>query len=325
MFSRLSAPLTITLSLLLLLLPTQTSAHGFVRTVTVNNTPFPQNTPNAKPFAAATRQINDVSPLKGANNKNLGCGATADPKKLFADKSINVKAGDNVDIDWAGGDSGNWPHNTGPMLTYLAKCETEDGSCQKFDATQAKWFKIHQIGRKTSGNKEWVQQDLMNGAPATVPIPSNLAAGNYLLRHEIIALHLGTSLGGAEFYPSCTQITVTGNGNGQASGNELVSFPGAYKDNDKGIFFPDAFNPNADYPFPGPRVAALVASSSSNSNSTASPAAAAAASPSGAANSTSESSSTSSSKGACHKKRDTTRPRHISRVMRHVKTSSPTW
>ncbi|KAF9488787.1 hypothetical protein BDN71DRAFT_1477620 [Pleurotus eryngii] len=161
----------------------------------------------------------------------------------------------------------------------------------------------------------------VNGAPATVPIPSNLAAGNYLLRHEIIALHLGTSLGGAEFYPSCTQITVTGNGNGQASKNELVSFPGAYKDNDKGIFFPDAFNSNADYPFPGPRVAALVASSSSNSNTTSSPAAAAA---SGAANSTSESSS-ASSKGACHKKRDTTRPRHISRVMRHVKTSSPTW
>lgn len=84
----------------------------------------------------------------------------------------------------------------------------------------------------------------VNGAPATVPIPSNLAAGNYLLRHEIIALHLGTSLGGAEFYPSCTQITVTGNGNGQASGNELVSFPGAYKDNDKGIFFPDVSYPS---------------------------------------------------------------------------------
>ncbi|KAF9497047.1 hypothetical protein BDN71DRAFT_1429853 [Pleurotus eryngii] len=79
--------------------------------------------------------------------------------------------------------------------------------------------------------------------------------------------------------PSETQNS-TLPGNGQASGNELVSFPGAYKDNDKGIFFPDAFNPNTDYPFPGPRVAALVASSSSNSNTTSSPAAA-----SGAANS----------------------------------------
>ena len=55
-----------------------------------------------------------------------------------------------------------------------------------------------------------------------------------MLRHEIIALHLATSLGGAEFYPSCTQLRVGGSGSGTP--NQTVSFPGAYKDTDPGIF-----------------------------------------------------------------------------------------
>ena len=87
-----------------------------------------------------------------------------------------------------------------------------------------------------------------------VTLPQDLASGGYLVRHEvgwyiiaralvfsgfiqIIALHLGNSLGGAEFYPMCVQIQVGGNGNGQPQ--TTVSFPGAYNDNDPGIYDPD--------------------------------------------------------------------------------------
>lgn len=77
----------------------------------------------------------------------------------------------------------------------------------------------------------------VNGQPATVRIPSNLAPGNYLIRHEIIALHLGEQQGGAEFYPSCTQLKVGGSGSGQPGSCNLVSLPGAYRDSEPGILF----------------------------------------------------------------------------------------
>ena len=75
-----------------------------------------------------------------------------------------------------------------------------------------------------------------NGASFDVTLPQNLAPGGYLIRHEIIALHLAEQIGGAEFYPMCTQVTIGGNGNGVPS--PTVSFPGAYSDTDPGIYDP---------------------------------------------------------------------------------------
>lgn len=84
-------------------------------------------------------------------------------------------------------------------------------------------------------------------------LPTNIEPGDYLIRHEvcrtsptvfhclhhtqIIALHVATTLGGAEFYPSCTQVRIGGSGSGVPS--STVSFPGAYQDTDPGIFDPD--------------------------------------------------------------------------------------
>jgi hypothetical protein len=74
----------------------------------------------------------------------------------------------------------------------------------------------------------------VNGQPANVTLPSNIAPGNYIIRHEIIALHLADTMGGAEFYPSCSQLNISGTGTGTPNSNELVSLPGAYSDNDPG-------------------------------------------------------------------------------------------
>ena len=63
-----------------------------------------------------------------------------------------------------------------------------------------------------------------------IPIPSNLAPGQYILRVEIIALHEADALysqnhaRGAQFYPSCIQIKVTGNGKKKLPSG--VPFPG---------------------------------------------------------------------------------------------------
>ena len=56
---------------------------------------------------------------------------------------------------------------------------------------------------------------------------------------QIIALHVATAVGGAEFYPSCVQIRVGGDGTGVPDASQEVSFPGGYKDTDPGIFYPD--------------------------------------------------------------------------------------
>jgi hypothetical protein len=122
------------------------------------------------------------------------------------------------------------------MLTYMASCGS--ATCDQFDSTKARWFKIQEIARKAGPGTDWAQIDLMRGATARVTIPATLAPGNYLIRHEIIALHLANSKGGAEFYPSCTQLRVGGTQSGKADDSELVSLPGAYSDNDPGIYDP---------------------------------------------------------------------------------------
>jgi hypothetical protein len=95
----------------------------------------------------------------------------------------------------------------------------------------------------------------VNRSPVSVTLPTAVSPGEYLVRHEIIALHLAVTLGGAEFYPSCTQIRIGGSQTGTP--NQTVSFPGAYNDNDPGIYDPNVYSPGSLYVFPGPPVSNL--------------------------------------------------------------------
>lgn len=76
---------------------------------------------------------------------------------------------------------------------------------------------------------KWTQASLMTGAPATFTIPSDLASGHYLLRHEIINL-ASTD----ENYPSCSQFAITG-GSNMYSSAETATFPGGYSASDAGL------------------------------------------------------------------------------------------
>lgn len=67
----------------------------------------------------------------------------------------------------------------------------------------------------------------------TFTIPAETPSGDYLIRVEQIGLHVAESEGGAQFYLSCGQITITNGGNGTPS--PLVAFPGAYSPTDPGI------------------------------------------------------------------------------------------
>ncbi|KAI0350297.1 hypothetical protein OH77DRAFT_1087377 [Trametes cingulata] len=222
------------------------SAHGYVSQVTVDGKTYKGNTPNSNSVKSPIRMINDVSPVKGASNKYLSCGQNAQKAATVA----TAKPGSKVSFQWVNGNGGNWPHNVGPMLTYMASCGS--GGCANFDSSNAKWFKIEEAGKQKDGT--WAQAKLMQGQAADVQLPSNIAPGEYLIRHEIIALHTAMSQGGAEFYPSCAQLKVTGSGTGTPS--KTVSFPGAYKDTDPGILV-DVYDLKSAYVFPGPAISNL--------------------------------------------------------------------
>jgi len=216
-------------------------------------------------------------------------------------------------------------------MFYLANCGGT--TCDQFDSTTAKWFKISQIGLE-SDEVTWYQQNLMDGQVANVTLPSNIAPGNYIIRHEIIALHLANEMGGAEFYPSCSQLNISGSGTGAPTPDELVSFPGAYSDDDPGIYVPDIFNgPISSYPFPGPAVASFVASSASGSGSStpsgkppsSTSTATSGSTPTSSSTPTGVSSADRSSPGKCRLTKQnaaTLYPRHLSRAIRRLLSGS---
>lgn len=228
------------------------NAHGFMSAVVIDGKEYKGPAPNANPDPSIIRQVKDISPVFGAGNKDINCGLGAANAQLVAD----ANPGSKVEFVWSGGGNQNWPHNTGPMLTYMTSCGSTP--CNEFNTADAKWFKIQEIGRKPDGNHEWAQVDVMKGASAAITLPNNLASGHYIMRHEIIALHNAGTRGLAEFYPACAQINVGGNQNGKPTDKELVTFPGGYTDDDPGIWDKQAFDPNADYAFPGPPIAAFV-------------------------------------------------------------------
>jgi hypothetical protein len=246
-----------TASTLLLALATAiplAAAHGILQDMTIDGKFIKGNRVGGPTEPSGIRQVFSQDPIKGANNRDTNCGAGAQPAALVLD----AMPGSKLTFNWRTASGGQWPHNTGPMFTYLASCGST--TCDKFDAINAKWFKIQQSGRRQDGT--WEQQEIMNGGVARASLPSNLAPGNYLVRHEILALHLATNPGGAEFYAGCAQLRVGGSETGVPPQQALVSIPGVVKDNDPGVFDPNVFNTQSNYVFPGPPVATLVSGGS---------------------------------------------------------------
>ncbi|KAG1838359.1 glycoside hydrolase family 61 protein [Suillus subalutaceus] len=239
------------------------SAHGYLAQVVIDGNNYYGNVPNAKPVPSIIRQINDVDPVMGASNPYLNCGQDAQLASLVA----NANPSSQLQFWWDGGDGGHWPHNTGPIMTYMAQCV--DTTCDQYDSTNAEWFKIEETGLQP-GNMVWYQQNIMNGWPANVTLPPTLAPGQYLIRHEIIALHDAVAMGGAQFYPSCTQVNIQGDQSDVAPASDEVTFPGGYSDDDPGIYDPTVFNRPVQYTFPGPPVVSFAAPVSNTSSPTSS-------------------------------------------------------
>lgn len=121
--------------------------------------------------------------------------------------------------------------HSGPVLDYIARCPNDDCSTFKGDSG-AVWVKIGQLAyNPNAAGQPWASDFLRErGAKWDVTIPSGLAPGSYLLRHEILGLHVAGQRFGAQFYPSCTHINIIQGGSTSLPSG--VALPGAYDPDD---------------------------------------------------------------------------------------------
>ncbi|KAH5699384.1 hypothetical protein HBI44_073260 [Parastagonospora nodorum] len=210
------------------------AAHGYVDTALIGSQNYKFYQPYADPYAnpkpqRISRPIQGNGPVENVSFSDLQCGgytAGGAPGSSPAALHAEVAAGTEVKLYWT-----LWPDtHVGPTVTYMAKCP--DTGCNDWmPGTEAVWFKIQQEGR--NGNTWGATATMKAGGFVSYTIPKCIPSGNYLVRHEIIALHAASSYPGAQFYPGCHQLKVTGGGSTTPSG--LVAFPGAYKSTDPGI------------------------------------------------------------------------------------------
>jgi cellulase len=85
-------------------------------------------------------------------------------------------------------------------MEYMANC---NGPCQGLAGSSLDWFKVHEETYNPATGR-WPTQDIneANGYFYQFNLPTNLPAGNYLLRHELLALHLlENGQPSPQFYP----------------------------------------------------------------------------------------------------------------------------
>ena len=167
------------------------------------------------------RTVKDNSPVESLTPADMFCGRGP----ATSSGVCEVAAGDSLTVEMHAqpGDrkctqpaiGGN---HYGPVYVYMAKVS---------DAKTAKsgsFFKVAEDGY-TGTTASWGTEILnANCGKRAFTVPKSLAAGDYLVRAEAIALHAGA--GNPQPYVSCFQVKVTGGGSANPSG---VSFPGAYK------------------------------------------------------------------------------------------------
>ncbi|KAI1190736.1 lytic polysaccharide monooxygenase [Nemania serpens] len=187
-------------------------AHGYIDKWTISNKTYTGYNPTIAPWVPDQNTITwpawntDTGPVYGdkVNTSDIICSINATNAKIYA---APVAAGSALTLHWT-----SWAESHhGPILTYLAAC---DGDCVTADKTALKWFKIEERGQVAYGagggtTGVWATDELIAaGGDWTVRIPATIRAGNYVLRHEILALHSAYDVGGAQFYPQCANVRV---------------------------------------------------------------------------------------------------------------------
>ncbi|KAF7118965.1 hypothetical protein CNMCM5793_008605 [Aspergillus hiratsukae] len=232
-----------------LIFTTQAAAHGHVTNIVingvsyrgwdVNSDPYNPNPPVAVAWETPNTSNGFISPDAYGTN-DIICHLNATNARGHA----VVAAGDKISIQWT-----PWPDSHhGPVIDYLANCGS---SCETVDKTTLEFFKIDGVGLVDDSNPPGVWGDdqlIADNNSWLVEIPPTIAPGYYVLRHELIALHGAGSPNGAQNYPQCFNLQVTGSGTAQPSG---VKGTKLYTPTDPGILI-NIYNSLSTYVLPGP-------------------------------------------------------------------------
>ncbi|OBZ68228.1 hypothetical protein A0H81_11842 [Grifola frondosa] len=229
-------------------------AHGYVQDIVVGSTHYTGYLPYSDPYynpvpQRIVRPIPGNGPVTDLSLIDVQCNGYSDggvvgssPAPIFA----TVSAGSQMHLNWT-----TWPDShVGPMITYMAKAPSDITAW--LPGTAAVWFKVAEAGKTADG--QWASTDELTATDSvyTFTVPPKLQPGQYIVRHEIIALHAAWTYPGAQVYPSCIQIQVTGSGTAFPTSG-FVSFPGAYTATTPGIVY-DVYTNTSAYPIPGPAV-----------------------------------------------------------------------
>lgn len=122
-----------------------------------------------------------------------------------SENSATVAAGGTVKFHWT-----PWAEShMGPAFTYVANCH---GNCSDVEKETLEWVKIDEEAFDAE-TREWANVKMISTNNTwTTTVPETLAPGNYVFRHEIIAIY------GKQHYPSCINIEITGDGTDEPEG-----------------------------------------------------------------------------------------------------------
>ncbi|KAI8264603.1 Polysaccharide monooxygenase [Colletotrichum sp. SAR11_239] len=228
------------------------AAHGHVTNIVINGVSYRNYIPTQDPYTnnpplvagwSADQKDNGFVDPSAYNTPDIICHKQAASGK----GRITVAAGDTIQLQWT-----EWPDShKGPVMDFLANC---NGPCNAIDKTALRFFKIDGAGLidPPQQTNKWAASALIaNGNAWLVRIPSNIAPGHYVLRHDIIALHSAGQQNGAQSYPQCINLEITGEGTYNPPGVLGTALYGA---NDPGIYY-NIYRDNLnDYVIPGPAI-----------------------------------------------------------------------
>ncbi|WWC71796.1 uncharacterized protein I206_105755 [Kwoniella pini CBS 10737] len=236
----LSDAITVTLLSLLAAGTTLVNAHGHIAKWTVggqdHNGFDPSNPQNGGPTAERPTDNSDQG-YADYTSATVACGGTSAGSGL---ETWDVNAGDSVTAHW-----NTWPEShKGPVTEYMAACPAS--GCDGVDAASLTWFKIQE---DSFDGTSWPSDTIASTLDWTFKIPTDLASGPYLVRHDILAMH---TTGGPQVYPVCFQANLISSGS--VVPTVTTTFPAAYNINDDFKTWNIYNNDNTQFVPPGPAV-----------------------------------------------------------------------
>jgi len=234
------------------------NAHGIVSGILAEGKYYPgQSHYSTDPSPGWLADNGDNGFASSLTDENIICHNNA----VAGTQYVTVAAGSSIELQWTA-----WPEShKGPMLDYLAPCGDD---CTTVDKKKLQFTKIDEAGLvdATSSPQVWASDEMIsNNNTWVTTIPDSIAPGKYVLRHETIALHAAGESNGAQAYPQCINLEVTGSGTNSLSSGTLGTK--LYTLTDPGILVNIYYPVLTSYDIPGPEV---MAGGSSNTQPSAS-------------------------------------------------------